>query len=135
MRIFLDANILYSAARSNGAVRELLDKLVFAGHELVVDAYVAEEARRNIAAKYPEAAQALELILTNDVTLKGVRLHPLSVDNRLPDKDRPVLAAAVGFRCDVLVTGDSKHFGALFGLSVDGTEVLSPRLLAERLFP
>jgi hypothetical protein len=30
----------------------------------------------------------------------------------LPDKDQPVLAAAIRLRCNVLVTGDRTHFGA-----------------------
>ena len=33
MRVFLDANVLFSAAKSDGAVRELLRLLLQAGHE------------------------------------------------------------------------------------------------------
>ena len=40
MRVFLDANILFSAAKSDGAVRALLRLLVERGHEAVADAYV-----------------------------------------------------------------------------------------------
>ena len=47
MRVFLDANILFSAAKSSGAVRELLRLLEEQGHECWADAYVAAEARRN----------------------------------------------------------------------------------------
>ena len=32
MRIFLDANVLFSAASSNGAIRQLLVALQIAGH-------------------------------------------------------------------------------------------------------
>ena len=46
MRIFLDANILFSAAKSDGAVRRLLHRLLEGGHECHVDGYVVEEARR-----------------------------------------------------------------------------------------
>ncbi len=49
MRIFLDANILFSAARADGAVRQLLALCEDRGHELWADAYVLEEARRNLA--------------------------------------------------------------------------------------
>jgi uncharacterized protein YidB (DUF937 family) len=51
MRIFLDANVLFSAARSAGAIRQLVHALHAAGHALVADEYVATEARRNVAAK------------------------------------------------------------------------------------
>ena len=44
MRVFLDANILFSAAKSVGAVRELLVRARAAGMEQCADAYVIEEA-------------------------------------------------------------------------------------------
>ena len=52
----------------------------------------------------------------------------------LPEKDRPVLAAAIRLRCDALVTGDRTHFGGGYGRSFGGVTVHSPRSLAERLF-
>ena len=52
----------------------------------------------------------------------------------LPDKDQPVLAAAIRLRCDVLVTGDRTQFGAGYGRTFDGVTIHSPRLLAEALF-
>jgi hypothetical protein len=33
----------------------------------------------------------------------------------LPEKDRPVLLAAMVLACDVLVTGDSTHFWSGYG--------------------
>ena len=63
MRVFLDANILFSAAKTAGAVRELLSRLEAHGHVLCADAYVVEEARRNLLAKGPEALASLEALL------------------------------------------------------------------------
>ncbi len=51
MRIFLDANVLFSAAKSDGAVHQLLTLLEKLHHECCVDGYVFEEARRNLVAK------------------------------------------------------------------------------------
>ena len=54
--MFLDVNILFSAAKSEGAVRGLLTLLVRAGHECRDDGFVTVEARRKLSAK---ASQAL----------------------------------------------------------------------------
>jgi hypothetical protein len=51
----------------------------------------------------------------------------------LPEKDRPVLPAAVRLRCDALVTGDRTHFGAGYDRTFGGVTIRSPRSLAERL--
>jgi len=54
VRIFLDANILFSAAASEcGAVSRLLTLLQENGHECWADNYVLMEAHRNIVAKKP----------------------------------------------------------------------------------
>ena len=51
MRIFLDANIIFSAGKSDGAVRQLLTLLLADKHVLCVDEYVMNEAKRNLGAK------------------------------------------------------------------------------------
>ncbi len=135
MRVFLDANILFSAVKSDGAVRELLRLLLDGGHECWVDDYVVIEARRNLTAKAPDALIAFETLLTR------LRISPaqapgpeLKLVNWLPEKDRTVLAAAMRLRCDALVTGDRTHFGPGYGKLFAGVTIHSPRSLAERLF-
>jgi predicted nucleic acid-binding protein len=134
VRIFLDANVLFSAAKSDGFVRRLLELLIAEGHGLCADDYVAEEARRNLAAKGPEGLAALAGLLDRievaQVQVDRTTLAALSV---LPEKDRPVLAAAVRMECEALVTGDRTHFGRFYGRKVAGVAVHSPRTLAERL--
>ena len=135
MRVFLDANILFSAAKSAGAVRELLHLLLDGGHECCVDDCVVIEARRNLAAKAPDALIAFEGLL------KRLRISPaqapgpgLKLVNWLPEKDRTVLAAAMRLRCDALVTGDRTHFGPGYGKMFAGVTIHSPRSLAEQVF-
>ena len=132
MRIFLDANILFSAARADGAVRKLLALTEAAGHELWANAYVFEEARRNLAAKTPSGLPVLNAMAGR------IKIGGMSADNsllpdmvNLPEKDRPVLAAAIRHHCDILVTGDRTHFGQLYGKTIQGVSVLSPAMLAE----
>lgn len=138
LRIFLDANVLFSAARASGAMQQLLTALKAQGHALVADEYVHIEARRNLAAKAdPEALQRLEVILA-DVELGGARsaISPLQAQSQaqavqwLPDKDRPVLLAAIALRCDALVTGDKTHFGSGYGQCFAGVKLYSPAMLA-----
>jgi predicted nucleic acid-binding protein len=134
LRIFLDANVLFSAARASGAMRQLLTALKAQGHALVADEYVHIEARRNLAAKADaEALQHLEMILA-DVELGGARsaISPEQAQavQWLPDKDRPVLLAAIALRCDALVTGDKTHFGSGYGQCFAGVKLYSPAMLA-----
>lgn len=134
MRVFLDANILFSAAKSDGAVRLLVNMLLDRAHTCVVDAYVVEEARRNLAVKGPEAITALEQLLKRFEVAAASRLLEASELVWLPADDRPVLAAAINLRCDALVTGDRSHFGPGYGKTYSGVTVHSPRSLAEALF-
>ena len=134
MRIFLDANILFSAAKSAGAMRELLARTSAAGHTLCADVYVEAEARRNIEIKQPARLPALDAVLVHvEVAAYRHAALPPEVAALLPEKDRPVLAAAIRMGCEALVTGDRTHFGTLYGRVVEGVVIHSPRTLAEAL--
>jgi len=135
MRVFLDANILFSAAKSDGAVRKLLHLLLDGRHECWVDDYVVTEARRNLAAKGPDALIELEALLKRLRISSAQAPGPeLKLVNWLPEKDRTVLAAAMRLRCDALVTGDRAHFGPGYGKVFGGATIHSPWSLAEELF-
>ncbi len=134
MRIFLDANVLFSAAKSDGAVRQLLILLEKSGHECCVDGYVIEEARRNLAAKAPDDVVALAKLLLRMTKADTQRSDAaLEASLPLPIKDQPVLAAAIHQNCAALVTGDRTHFGPLYGRMIHGVTIHSPRSLAEAL--
>ena len=104
-------------------------------HVLCADEYVVTEARRNLSAKAPEESLQLldELLARMEVSPARIGGLDTEVTSWLPEKDRPVLQAAVRLRCDALVTGDVTHFGAGFGKSFEGVVIYSPRLLAEAL--
>jgi len=135
MRIFLDANILYSAAKSDGAVRSLVTLLLAAKHDCWVDGYVAEEARRNIRAKAPDSLAELDRQIAQlRLSTSAPEAAPAQAFGGLAEKDRPVLAAAAALGCEMLLTGDRSHFGPFYGRSLGGVAIHSPRSLFEHLF-
>jgi len=63
MRIFLDANILFSAANSSGSIRQLLTIARTAGHECWANEQVIREAHRNLFLKQRERIPDFEHLL------------------------------------------------------------------------
>lgn len=122
-RVFLDANILFSAAYREKA--GLLRIWRLPGVELVTSAYAAQEAASNLS----EAEQRERLaMLLNSMTVKP---HPailpiLPLSMRLPAKDAPIFQAAMNSGASVLLTGDVAHFGRLFGKTIAGIRILLP---------
>jgi len=136
MRIFLDANILFSAAKSDGAIRRLLQLLQAQGHILVADGFVVEEARRNLARKSPGTPleDLARLLTVVEVETTGTDLpNEEAWLDWLAPKDRPVLAAAARLGCAALITGDRTHFESGYGKSFAGVLLLSPAMAASTL--
>ena len=109
MRLFLDANILFSAAWDDAAAAGLLWELASAGHcELLSSRLAIEEARRNIASKRPERMTELESLIGRVLIGREPGKASLSAAGQfgLPGKDVPILAAAIAQAADILVTGD-----------------------------
>lgn len=126
MRLFLDANILFSAAHSSeGGARELI-RLFEAGHcELMTSQHAIFEAQRNLTLKSPSGAEALNQILktVHRFPDAGPRLVAWAMSLGLLENDAPILAAAAAAEADLLVTGDRKHFGHLHGTTVGRVRV------------
>ncbi|HEY1472300.1 MAG TPA: PIN domain-containing protein [Candidatus Acidoferrum sp.] len=120
-RLFLDANVLFSAAyRANAG---LLQFWKLKNVALCSSQYALEEARINLAQdvqkhRLDKLASAIEFF---DSIPRG-----LPRDVVLPDKDLPILLAAIAARSTILITGDVHHFGRSFGKTIEGMLVLSP---------
>ena len=129
-RVFLDANVLFSAAYrpDSGLVRHWHLRRVM----LVTSDYAAEEARRNLG--QPGQRAALERLLERTEVVQGTFDRvPLPAHVRLPDDDEPILRAALASRCTVLLTGNLRDFGAYLETSLGGVTVLRPAaFLAQR---
>ncbi len=50
--------------------------------------------------------------------------NALAVEAGLPEKDKPILAAAIAAGCAYLLTGDKRDFGHLYGKAVEGVTVI-----------
>ena len=126
-RVFLDANVLFSAAwrAESGLLRFWKLPLV-----LVSSPYAITEAERNLSRKRPEALARPEALLEPIELVDALTLIDAS---GLPAKDVPILAAAVAGRCQVLVTGDVTDFGHVLGQTVLGVRVLTPSMLLAEL--
>lgn len=129
MRVFLDANILFSAARPGSPLREMV--LMLARRSAcVTNAHARDEAGRNLTAKRSEDEGSFRLLMAQVAVESGMHC-PLDIP--LTDKDRPILGGAIGCRCTHLLTGDRTHFGAFYGRVLQGVRIVSPRQLAEEL--
>ena len=121
-RLFLDANVLFSAAYKATRLRALWEN----GQQLLTSGYAVEEARRNIQAIRPEALETLQELLKLLKLTKEGGISDIPLDIALPEKDQPILAAAIQAQATHLLTGDVKHFGAYFGQHINGVFVLPP---------
>ena len=129
MRVFLDANILFSATLSpGGASAGLFELARVTSIELVTSQYAKQEAERNLKMKATSSMPRWENIhrMVHDVSEADPKLlKQMTVE--LPDKDLPILAAAIACGASLLVTGDSRHFGHLFHHTSGATLILPPR--------
>lgn len=120
--VFLDANVLFSAAyRAQSRLWELWG---LPETELVTSGYALEEARRNLSG-IDQHHRLRELLAGVRVTHEsGTWALPPGVI--LPEKDRPILSAAIVSGATHLITGDQAHFGIWYGREVSGVTILRP---------
>lgn len=130
MRVFLDANILFSAADPHSATRRVLNVLFAHAAAVVVNRHVWEEAARNLARKRPALLSELQEMAGR---LEFASQFSWSGLPALPDKDQPVIRGAIGSRCTHLWTSDRRHFGPLYGEEIHGAKIVSSFMLADEL--
>jgi predicted nucleic acid-binding protein len=121
-RLFLDANVLFSAAYREGA--GLLQLWEVPRTVVMTSGYAAEEARRNL--ETGAARARLERLLDRTTLVSEAPDIPLPASVRLPDKDKPILQAAIAATASHLVTGDLRDFGVLIGKRVHGITIDTP---------
>lgn len=130
--LFLDANILFSAAyrEKSGLLRLWEIKSV----KLVSSTYAIEEATRNL--DMPLQKERLGKLL-----VRLDRIFPFHADIDLPksitirEKDKPILLSAISAKADFLITGDVRDFGKFYGQKIRGVTVLPPSEYLKRFPP
>ena len=110
IRLFLDANVLFTAAHNpSGKAAFIIDLGVKGNWEIVSCSYAIEEARRNISVKFPDYLKRFEALM--GTVLKVPSRSGRNCPAILPEKDRPILETAIQCKESHLLTGDIKDFG------------------------
>ena len=110
MRLFLDANVLFTGAHNPRGKAALVIEVGKSGRwDLVTSVYATEEARRNLTAKFPQILGDYEALVSG-IHIVG---HPpdLPFPTGLAAKDRPIFRAALASSASHLLTGDIRDFG------------------------
>jgi len=122
-RVFLDANVLFSAAyRVETPLRTLF---TMPRTQLVTSAYALEETRRNLSSGQQQA-ELERLCRSVEVVSVLPPQGELSVLAKLPENDRPILWAAISVRATHLLSGDFKAFGRFYGQTISGVSIMPP---------
>lgn len=122
--LFLDANVLFSAAyREKAGISKFWS---LTSVKLITSHYAFEEAKRNLnqtqVSRLAALMRAVEVCTEYDDAVhipRGIKLR---------EKDRPILAAAIGAKAHYLITGDFRDFGCLYGQCISGVRVLPPSI-------
>jgi uncharacterized protein len=127
MKVFLDANILFSAADYRSATRKLVVGLCSIA-EAITNHHAWGEAYRNLLLKRPDQLDGLK-DLSNYVNISNAFKNILTKE--IPENDIPIIAGAIGSQCTHLWTGDKRHFGKWYGKKLNGVIVVSGTMLAD----
>jgi predicted nucleic acid-binding protein len=139
IKVFIDSNVIISGLLSDRAAPRLILDLLC--HELpfiqaATGRYNIDEIQRTLTRKLPAAAPVFRDFMPR---LK-LEIVPLAERKMLEtyrgvivDEDLPVLASAVAWGADYLVTGDKKHFGGLRRNKNTPLDICSPAEFVEIL--
>ena len=120
-RLFLDANVLFSAAYRPRA--GLLRLWSLKDTVLCSSRYALEEARINLEQEIQRNRLAK---LSRNLHLFDAVPRELPNEVSLPEKDLPILLAAIEAKATHLLTGDLRHFGSYFNKTISGILMLTP---------
>lgn len=122
-RLFLDANVLFSTAYKDKSLLSTfwnLDDVILLSSDYAVKEAVVNLETINQHKRLMTLLENVEIIATPDGLLLPSNLI-------LPEKDIPILCAAIHGNASYLITGDFRHFGPYFGETIQGVKIITPR--------
>lgn len=124
-KLFLDANVLFSAAYRPDASLRWLWSLPEAS--LLTSSYAIGEARRNLG-EGRQHEDLKELLIPVSIVEAPTEVEtPSALEAvELPEKDVPIILAAITAEATHLITGDVTHFGSYYDEKIGGVLVLAP---------
>ncbi len=130
MKVFLDTNVLASAAATRGLCADVLRE-VFASHELFVSDQLIAELRRVLRLKFGVSQDLIDdfiwLLKQDSIPAQPAQLPRIELKDR---DDLAIVGAAITAGAEMLVTGDKELLDLI---RVANLEILSPRQFWERL--
>lgn len=121
-RVFLDANVLFSAAyRADSGLRILWRR---ADAALLTSAYAVDKARRNLSED--DQRRRLDALVRRCEIVPTPAAAVLPEELVLPPGDRVIFLAAMAAHASHLLTGDRTHFGPYYGRTIAGVLILPP---------
>lgn len=120
-RLFLDANVVFSAAYKIDA--RLLRLWKLKNVLLCSSSYALEEVRINLTEE-DQWARLAKLSGSLHLFEAGQGTPPRGIS--LPEKDAPILLAAIEAQASHLLTGDVRHFGPYLGKKIEGIAIMLP---------
>lgn len=111
MRVFIDTNILISAALNpNGTTFKAYCRAVSYPNDGIICEQNVDELRRIFNRKFPTHMKKLDeflSLLLNAVEIVPVPTEESDLEDKIRDvMDRPILRAAINAKADILLTGD-----------------------------
>jgi predicted nucleic acid-binding protein len=120
--IFLDANVLISAAWKEGSEIALIWQME--GVRLITSNYVMGEVQRNL--HQVTQIERLRGLMRSVQIVSFEKALDIPEAIALPEKDRPILTGAIQAKADHLLSGDRKHFGPWYGTVICGVRITTP---------
>jgi predicted nucleic acid-binding protein len=133
-RLFLDANVLFTAAHNPDGKASLIISIGIKGAwEVYTSGFAVEEARRNLAVKYPSVEKKFNELISSITIVSETPDSPYPP--YLDEKDRPIFRSAYACRASHLITGDIAHFGVFMSKPEEtaGIIILTPAMFLSSL--
>ncbi len=130
MKVFLDTNVLASAAATRGLCADVL-RAVFASHKLLISEDVLNELKKVLKSKFGVQQRFIDdfigLLKQDAMLCLCVSLPKVEVQD---EDDLPILGAAIAANAEVLVTGDKELLNLCY---IERLAIVSPRQFYEKL--